>query len=380
MDKEAGRGAPQAFRPTPDDLHRIEGEVAAIADIQKELLAKAPDLKLKDRVAHQFQIAGGKVHLRIAPVLPENLRGVGLFEPGSEHIGVGRVSTGLGCPHAETAPDFLGLMLAFATRQGARVDFLAINDPASPTDTHSQFIRLLEATAKGAGSGLIAGNLRTIASLVASLGPIAGASTAAHVLRQTSRTVHSTTAHQTYWTGVVETGDVLGKFILAPVLDDAEHASPPSGPRQLSEEWRLRWAAGPIGFDLFWTPYIDEEETPLRELAKPWNEDRVLVGHATFPQPASGEEAELWAALAAEMGANPGHWVRDRDNTIVEPETEFGTARKFAYRSSQAGRGALPEAAYAGAFAAGVIDAALAEKLKRRREEKRRLGHVDGAG
>jgi hypothetical protein len=227
---------------------------------------------------------------------------------------------------------------------------------------------------------LFVGNLRTFAFLAASLGPFTGARIAAHVLRQTSKTVQSTTAHQTYWTGIVETGGVLGKFIIAPVLDDAEHRTPSRGGRQLTEEWRLRWAEDAIEFDLYWTRYFSEKETSLDSLTKPWSEDRVLVGRVSFPSVnADDSQAASWAALAAEMGANPAHWVRDRDNTILEPETEFGTARKFAYRSSQAGRNVLPEAAYASVFSSGVIDDALAEELKRRRDEKRRIGHVDAA-
>ena len=50
------------------------------------------------------------------------------------------------------------------------------------------------------------------------------------------------------------------------------------------------------------------------------------------------------------MGANPGHWVHDRGDTIREPTTEFGIARKIAYRNSQEGRDVLPEASYAQVF------------------------------
>jgi hypothetical protein len=39
----------------------------------------------------------------------------------------------------------------------------------------------------------------------------------------------------------------------------------------------------------------------------------------------------------------------------------------------------LPEASYADVFRTGVIDAALAEELKRRRARKRDVGHIDAA-
>ena len=70
------------LRPTPQDLGRIAQEVAAITDLQHGLLDRDAALKLPDRVAHQYQIAGGKVILTIAPELPANLTGVGLFDPG----------------------------------------------------------------------------------------------------------------------------------------------------------------------------------------------------------------------------------------------------------------------------------------------------------
>ena len=196
---------PTPFRPTAADLALIGGDVAPISDIQKKLVANHPHLTMRDRVAHQYQIAGGKVFLRIEPQLPQNFVGVGLFEPGAQHIGIGRISTGLGCPHLETDLDFLGLMVAFQTRAGKRVDFLTINDPTSPTDTHPQFVTLLDATADAAGvqapfgSGLgeldlpdlAASNLRLIQSLIKSLGLVGGGKVAAHVVKQTLTTALS---------------------------------------------------------------------------------------------------------------------------------------------------------------------------------------------
>jgi hypothetical protein len=139
------------FRPTPNDLQRLSGDVAEIADIQKRLLERCKELRVPDRAAHEYQIAGGKVTLRIAPELPPLLEGVGLFQRGALHVGVGRISTGLGVPHLETNPDFLGAMLAFQVG-GRRVDFLAINSPGAPTDDHRDFVAVLHAAAESAGA------------------------------------------------------------------------------------------------------------------------------------------------------------------------------------------------------------------------------------
>src|SRR5512134_1231584 len=183
------------FRPSQADLERIGRDVAPIPAIQAKLVRNHPHLQMPDRVAHQYQVAGGKVHLRIADRLPDHLAGVGLFEPGAQYTGIGRISTGLGCPHIETDPDFLGLMVAFHTKTGARVDFLGINDPASPTDTHPQFIKLLDATADAAGAeapfgsgagelslaDLLASNTRVVRSLTRSVGFRDGGRIALHV-------------------------------------------------------------------------------------------------------------------------------------------------------------------------------------------------------
>ena len=63
----------------------------------------------------------------------------------------------------------------------------------------------------------------------------------------------------------------------------------------------------------------------------------------------------------------------------AQPPTEFGLARKFAYERSARGRNALPLDAFKTALETGRIDDELAAELRRRMEQKRRLGHVDRA-
>ena len=382
------------FRPNAADLARIGGDVAPISAIQDKLIANHPRLMVRDRVAHQYQVAGGKALLRIEQSLPANFGGVGLFEPGAQYTGIGRISTGLGCPHLETDPDFLGLMVAFHTSGGQRVDFIALNDPASPTDTHPQFIKLLDATADAAGAepafgsglgeldlaNLAASNLRLIRSLIASLGTVTGLKVATHVAKQAARTAFSSTAYQTYWTGIVEVGGELGKFMFAPTSDENRLRALTPGERHFSEEWRARQAQGDIDFTLHWLPFVDEQTTSTTELTKLWVQQPVTIGQVTFPRiGAADADAPLWAVLAAELGANPGTWVADRGNTIPEPGTEFTCARKLAYRNSQAGRGALPEADYAHVFRGQPIGVTLTAELQRRRAAKDAAGHMDMA-
>lgn len=382
------------FRPTQQDLERIAIDVAAVSTIQDTLLENHPDLTSRDRVAHQYQIAGGRADLTIADSLPDHLAGVGLFEPGSSHIGIARISTGLGCPHLETDPDFLGLSVAFQTDGGARVDFLTINHPAAPTDTHKEFVSLLQATADGAGAeppfgsgageldllDLLASNTALTRSLITSLGIKRGGGTALHVLGQTLRTAKSSTAYQSYWTGAVEAGGQIGKVVFVPVKDDNPLRSLKPGERHLTEDWRTRQASGSLDFDVYWLPFVDEASTPLGELTEAWQENPQRIGKLSFPQiDWQSQEARHWAALAAEIGANPGNWVRDTANSIPEPATEFTCARKLAYRLSQIGRGALPEELYAGVFQSGRITESLAEELDRRRHIKKTGRHIDSA-
>jgi len=331
----------QMERWTPEDIERISADVAALPGVQQELLEHASlSLKVADRVAHQYQIAGGRVSLRIPSELPSEFDGIGLFKANAEYTGIGRVSTGLGCPHIETNPDFLGLRLAFLSDGGQRVDFIGINHPAAPTDTHLEFMALLAATADAAGRGLLASEAALGVSLIRNLGAVRGAQIAAHVTRQTARTALSSTAYQTYWTGVVEMQGCLGKCVISPTADVNTHRALTAGAHHLTADWRDRQSGGPIQFDLYWIPFIDAQSTPLIQLTRPWQENRYRIGQVAFPRAdLESEEALLWAALAAEMGANPGNWVRDRANSIVLPETEFGLARKIAYEMSQEGRG-----------------------------------------
>lgn len=379
------------FRPGEADLARIEREVAAIPDIQERLRDQHPELTTADRVAHQYQIAGGRVELAIHETVPPPLEGVGLFLPGAKHIGIGRVSTGLGCPHLETDPDFLGLMLAFRTETGRRVDFLGLNDPTAPTDDHAAFMHLLAATADSAGTeapfgglgerdliDLAATQTRFAASLVKRLGLRRGLGALGHILTQTRRTLHSSTAYQTYWTGVVEVEGRPGKLVFSP----ADDRTPPGpglrpGERHLTEDWRRRQAAGPLVFEMSWIPFLDERRTPLQKLTDTWAEERYPVGTVTFPRTdPNSEEARDWATLAAEMGANPGHWVHDRADAVPHPATEFGVARSIAYDHSQEGRDVLPEERYEMVFTTGRIPPELATELRKRHSDKDDAGHI----
>jgi hypothetical protein len=381
------------FRPTQQDMDRIAGEVAAIPEIQQQFRDKAPGLKVRDRVAHQYQIAGARVSLRIASRLPANLVGVGLFVPDAEHVGLARLSTGLGCPHLETDPDFIGMMLAFATREGQRIDFLGINDPTAPSPNHREFMLLMDAATDGTGMelplvggigkrdlfNLIAANTRVTLGLIRRMGLRNGTRAASHALAQTFRSAVSGTAYQTFWGGIVEAGGSPGKIMVVPETDENGWYLRP-GARHLTEEWRQRQARGPVHFDLYWLPYIDAEATPTDDMSKRWEERPELIGRLAFPQAdLSSDEARLWAALTAEMGATPANWAANARNDIPEPGTEFGCARKAAYRMSQDGRDVLPEALYAHVFQGGELGEPLAAELRRRRAAKRQQGHVDMA-
>ncbi|HLL70900.1 MAG TPA: hypothetical protein VK363_05670 [Pyrinomonadaceae bacterium] len=383
------------FRPHPEDLNALAQDVSEMPAIQERLRDKHKELQVNDRVAHQYQIAGGRVTLKVAEDLPEELLGVGLFEPGATHTGVGRISTGLGTPHVETNPDFLGLMLAFRTKSGQRVDFLAINDPTSPTDNHREFMDVLHATGEAAGAHvpfLELLGLHNLADLLAEQGKFVHAlkdrmglekagRTVAHLLAQTQRAALSSTAYQIYWTGINEVSGKAAKFVFIPSRDENGLPGINPGERHLSEEWKKRQSESDVEFKLFRIPFVSEEETPLGKLTHAWKEtNKRHIGTVTFPRTdMDSEEAKLWAMLASEMGANPGNWVHNRENSVGEPATEFGAARKLAYNLSQHGRRALDPKTYESVFETGKLTPDLAAELKRRHEEKERAGHVSQA-
>jgi hypothetical protein len=317
--------------------------------------------------------------------LPQELDGLGIFQRGvPPRVGIGRISTGLGCPHAETDSDFLGLMVAFQTGEGRRVDFITINHGAAPTDTPEEFIALLKATADAAGgdhsSGLVnvfSSQARLLAGLLRHAGRRAPA-IATQVIRQTSRTTRSSSAYQPYWTGVVRARDVLGKFTFVPAEDVNVQRPASAGRNYLSLDWRARQAAGALAFRLYWIPFLSEHDTPLKDLTREWAEhQKVPVGTVTFPATtADSMETKLQALLAAEMGANQGNWVEDdRAPASDLPATEYTASRFLAYRVSQRLRNALPDDAYASFFDKGDISPALAAELVRRYQQKRAAGH-----
>ena len=374
---------PPFFTPTPAQRAALETLADGIPEVQRTLVANHPQLSLPDRGAHQQQLAGSRVVLTVASTLPAELRGLGLFQPAAAGQprtwhGIGRISTGLGCPHAETDADFLGLMVAFCTPEGHRVDFVTINDPTSPTDTAPEFLALLRATADAArGSGALVTQANLLAGLARHAGLRAPA-IALHVSGQTARTVRSRSACQQYWTGIVRARDVLGKFTFAPTVDIADGHPPNRSARYFTEEWRARQQAGPIDFDLYWIPFVDAQRTSLTDLTAPWSDAaKVRVGSVRFPQvDAATRDAALVALLATEMGANPGNWIEVSEGPQPPlPATEFTAARQLAYHASQQSRGALRDEEYRSFFEKGAISETLADELIRRFQARKRAGH-----
>jgi hypothetical protein len=367
------------FVPTPEDRRALEAIADQIPDVQRTLVRNHPRLSVPDRAAHQQQLAASKVLLTLADRLPAQLDGLGVFRRSSPpRIGIGRMSTGLGCPHAETNADFLGLMVAFRTDEGRRIDFVTINDPTSPTDTPEEFLALLKATADAAS---VEDQLATQARLLAALARHArlrAPAIALHVTAQTFRTVRSTSAYQQYWTGIVRARDVLGKFTFVPTGDVQPRQGASRGPIHLSQDWHARQGGGPLEFELRWIPFLNESDTPLDDLTKPWaSGHEVPVGTVTFPKTDfASTEARLTELLAFELGANPGNWQETPESTPdALPATRFTAARRLAYRASQKARGALADEQYQSFFERGEVDATLAGELVRRYQQKRAAGH-----
>jgi hypothetical protein len=377
---------PPFYAPSAEQRRALDRLAEQIADVQRTLVERHPQLRQPDRAAHQQQLAGGRVVLRVEGRLPPELDGLGIFQRGqASRGGIGRISTGLGCPHAETDPDFLGLMAAFRAPDGRRMDFVTINHPAAPTDTPEEFLALLKATADAAGAehgsdlaNLFGSRAQVLLGLARHAGTRAPA-IATQVIRQTAVTTRSSSAWQPYWTGVVRARDVLGKFTFVPAADVNGPRPAGAGRTYLSTDWRARQSAGPLEFRLYWIPYLSESQTPLRDLSREWAEQhRAPIGSVTFPKTDAGTmEAKLLALLAFEMGANPGNWIED-DRPGAEsdlPATEYTAARFLAYRVGQRQRGALGDDRYAAFFDTGRVASDLANELVRRYQQKRAAGH-----
>src|SRR5688572_29441447 len=275
------------FDPTPDERRALDEIANGIPGVQKTFTTNHPQLTMPDRGAHQQQLAASKVLLTIHERLPAELDGLGVFDRSDRavHIGIGRISTGLGCPHAETDPDFLGLMAAFRTKRSRRIDFVTINDPGSPTDTPEEFLALLRATADSAGSeSLLRSQARLLGGLARHAG-LRGAAIAAQVIQQTHRTVRSASAYQQYWTGIVRARDVLGKFTFVPTVAPSPASDRSHDPQLFTDDWRARQSAAALEFDVRWIPFLDDRRTPLEDLTRAWaHEHEVSVATLSFPK------------------------------------------------------------------------------------------------
>lgn len=367
------------FDPTPEERRALEGIAAGVPGVQRTFVERHPQMTMADRGAHQQQLAASKVMLTVAVTLPAELEGLGVFErPGATRIGIGRISTGLGCPHAETDPDFLGLMVAFRTAAGRRIDFITINDPGSPTDTPEEFLALLKATADAAGNPTLLGTQTRLLASLARHGGLQAPAIATQVIRQTHRTVRSSSAYQQYWTGIVRARDVVGKFSFVPASMVPMRLDPTRAANHLTADWAARQRAGALSFELRWIPFVNERATPSVDLTRAWeSRHEVTVGTVTFPQiDPDALDSKLTALLASELGANPGNWEESPGAPASAlPSTRFTAARQLAYSASQQARNALPEESYASFFERGEIGVPLAAELARRYQQKRAAGH-----
>ena len=81
-------------------------------------------------------------------------------------------------------------------------------------------------------------------AMVRKMGPAKGLKALRHILDQTLTTARSSTAYQTYWTGIVEIGGTAGKFVLVPTVDENPRRALRPGERHLSEDWRSAAGGG----------------------------------------------------------------------------------------------------------------------------------------
>jgi hypothetical protein len=252
---------------------------------------------------------------------------------------------------------------------------------------------LLAATAASAGAevpfggagqldlgNLTATQAKLFNALRKRLGVIRATGIFLHIARQTTRTARSSSAVQTYWTGVVEASGTPGKFAFVPATVVNEHRPLRPGARYLSEDWARRVAAGDIVFDVHWIPFVSEQKTPLEKTSEAWAEDHAVhVATATFPQAdAASRDARLIALLASEMGANPGNWVcvRDGEPRAAFPATTFTAGRQLAYARSQDAREVLAASAYEEFFDSGIIGPDLVIELEKRHAAKVAARHA----
>ena len=159
--------------------------------------------------------------------------------------------------------------------------------------------------------------------------------------------------------------DVLGKFTFVPTGDVGPRPGATRGPTHLTQDWRARQGAGPLEFDLRWIRFLNDDDTSLVDLTRPWESGHeVTVGPSDVPEDGlrlHRSEADTCSHRSRRESWKLAGSVGARAEGL--PSTRFTAARQFAYRASQDARGALAEDQYASFFERGEISSTLAGEL-----------------
>ena len=263
---------PKFFDPTPEQQRELEDIAAAIPGVQKTFVVNHPQREAPDRGAHQQQIAGvegdadrGR-HAAACTGQPRRLSSTPIRSAAGRHR---QDSTGLGCPHAETDADFLGLMVAFRTRGRTphRPDHHRRSDDRRPTRRKSSSRSCRRPPMPRAPPACSPHRPRCWQAWRGTPGFGAGASPRTSPRRRTGRCVRRS-AYQRYWTGIVRARDVLGKFTFVPASEVGRGRV--ARCTRFTDDWRARQSAGDLAFDLRWIPFIDDRRTPAEDLTRPW--------------------------------------------------------------------------------------------------------------
>ena len=306
------------FNPTAEETRALEALIAEITQHSGQAGRQPPQLTRPDRGAHQQQLAGGKVLLTLERSLPPALDGLGVFE----HDGLCRSALrwhrqDVDRPRVPACGDRSGFPGADGRVPGK----------VGPADRlrHDQRSHLADRYARGVHRAA-PGNR----GCRGCPGPARQPGEAAAEPRAARRDQGRADCHARHGSDAPD-GPFQQRLSSstgpASSARATRSASSPScrrpagagaqgrGPKQFTDDWRARTAAGPLTFELHWIPFLNERETPLDDLTTAWRDQhKVRVGTVVFPQVnAETRESKLIALLASELGANPGNWQETTD-------------------------------------------------------------------
>jgi catalase len=311
----------------PDEEQRFTHYTDQLMAIQK---AKNREFG-PGRMLHRKQLIGLQAQLEVLPGLPAHAAH-GLFARPGFHETLVRISNGSLSVQQDRVPDIRGFAIKVLGIQGPGAlggtteaqDFLLINREVFGLRNSDAFVKLVLASAQG-GSALFK-------HFIKEYGLLGGFRQLATAMKSLKRPFTGYATERFFSASPLTCGPYAVRVRLLP--PEGQSINPAA-----SEDWardlKDRLAQGPLRYALQLQFFTAEDETPIEDGSKNWEEKDapyVTVAYLTLQPPAAADFTELQKRID-EARFDP--WCALAEH---RPLGDVMRARKFAYFASQKNR------------------------------------------